>query len=198
MLDLDKISKEADKLIDESFKNMTPEQMEEYFPEDKTPKGWVSIEDALPMMLAMDVMRGGSMYRVKDKDGNEFESGVSDHNTWYYIAKEQGFTHWWNPERMDVIILADGITAREANKCKLPECRMEELDANAHPEFAERLKMEWDNYHKAEDKLRTFEIKNRAYYGRHIETGENMYGGFKADTKHYAEVLPNGKIIIKE
>ena len=23
---------------------------------------------------------------------------VSDHNNWYYYAKEEGITHWWNGE----------------------------------------------------------------------------------------------------
>jgi hypothetical protein len=63
---------------------------------DNTPKGWLSIEDHLPKMFARDIMQGYSVYKVRDKDGNEFESGVSDHNIWYYDAKEAGITHWLN------------------------------------------------------------------------------------------------------
>lgn len=91
-LDLDKMSK----ALDEALANMTPEEMEKYFPKDTKPKGWISIEEHLPMMLAMDIMQGCTEYKVKDKDGNEFETGVSDHNVWYYMAKEAGITHWWN------------------------------------------------------------------------------------------------------
>ena len=69
-----------------------------YFPPDTRPKGWLSIEEYLPMMYAIDIIQGYTIYKVKDKDGNEFESAVSDHNVWYYVAKEAGITHWWNGE----------------------------------------------------------------------------------------------------
>jgi hypothetical protein len=59
------------------------------------PKGWVSIEDHLPMMLAKDLFTG-TAYKVKDKDEKEFVSIVGDHSVWYYEAKELGITHWWN------------------------------------------------------------------------------------------------------
>lgn len=60
------------------------------------PTGWVSIEEHLPMFLVGDIMQGYSEYIVKYKDGIESVSRVSDHNTWYYHAKEQGITHWFN------------------------------------------------------------------------------------------------------
>lgn len=60
------------------------------------PKGWVSIEDHLPQMLAMDIMVGYTTYKVKFKDGTESITAVSDHNIWYYRAKEEGITHWLN------------------------------------------------------------------------------------------------------
>lgn len=49
-------------------------------------------------MCAIDIVQGYTLYKVKDKNGNEFESAVSDHNNWYYYAKEEGITHWWNGE----------------------------------------------------------------------------------------------------
>jgi hypothetical protein len=82
------------------LESLTPEQLEEerqkFFPEDTKPKGWLSIEEHLPMFMANDIMQGYSIYKVRDKDGNEFESGVADHNTWYYEAKDAGITHWLN------------------------------------------------------------------------------------------------------
>lgn len=180
-LDLEDMSRRFDKAIDDFFKNATPEEIEKYFPKDKTPKGWVSIEDALPMMLAIDIRNGCTMYLVKDKNGNEYYSGVADHNIWKYYAREEGITHWWNPERLCVVVQPDGITAKEVNPVKMP-------DAFFEGKMSKR--------NEAEEKLRTFEIQNRAYYGRHPETGEDMYGGFKSDAEHYAEVMPNGKIQI--
>lgn len=85
----------------EYLENKTPEELneikEKYFPEDETPKGWVDIEEHLPMCKAVDyVNQGYSIYLVKDSCGDEYESYVTDHNTWYYQAKEQGITHWYN------------------------------------------------------------------------------------------------------
>jgi hypothetical protein len=91
-LDLEKLKKQWNDAID----NITQEDIDKYFPTDTRPKGWLSIEEHLPYMLAQDVMQGFSIYKVKDKYGKEFESGVADHNTWYYVAKEQGITHWLN------------------------------------------------------------------------------------------------------
>ena len=82
------------KIID-GMSEKEKEELEELFPIINIPKGWVSIEDHLPMMLAVDFLTG-TAYKVKDKDGNEFESIVGDHNVWYYSAKEQGITHWYN------------------------------------------------------------------------------------------------------
>jgi uncharacterized protein YbaR (Trm112 family) len=70
-------------------------EMREYFKDDR-PKGWLSIEDHLPMMLAKDIMNGCSKYKVRYSDGKEWITYVSDHNTWYYNAKDVGITHWFN------------------------------------------------------------------------------------------------------
>ena len=87
-IDLDKLR--------EALANMSQEEMDKHFPKDTRPKGWLSIEDHLPMMLAMDIMVGGSEYKVRYEDGTEGTTMVSDHNTWYYYAKETGITHWLN------------------------------------------------------------------------------------------------------
>lgn len=84
------------KMIEDALSNMSQEEIEEYFPSDKRPKGWLSIDEYLPMMYAVDIMQGYSVFKVKDINGNEFESKVSDHNTWYYFAKENEITHWLN------------------------------------------------------------------------------------------------------
>lgn len=78
--------------------NMTEgekEEMKEHF-RDKTPKGWNSIEDYLPGWKANDLMKGYTEYKVKSSNGEEVISYVTDHNTWYYMAKEEGITHWFN------------------------------------------------------------------------------------------------------
>ena len=80
----------------EALANMSQEEMDKHFPKDTRPKGWLSIEEYLPMMLAMDIMVGATEYKVRYKDGTEGCSMVSDHNTWYYYAKETGITHWLN------------------------------------------------------------------------------------------------------
>jgi hypothetical protein len=80
----------------ELLKNMTEEEKEKYFPKDTKPKGWISIEDYLPMMMARDILQGGTKYKVKYADGSEDDTMVSDHNVWYYLAKDAGITHWFN------------------------------------------------------------------------------------------------------
>lgn len=92
-------SKESLKAFSKALKEMTPQE-KEYWKEkfrNKNPKGWVNIETALPMWKMVDVAKGYSEYLVKDKDGREFKTQLTDHTTWYYlVAKEQGITHWWN------------------------------------------------------------------------------------------------------
>lgn len=86
------------KALREHLEKMTDaekEEMREYF-RDKRPKGWLSIEEHLPMMFANDIMQGYSVFKVRDKDGKEYNSAVTDHNIWYYRAKEEGITHWLN------------------------------------------------------------------------------------------------------
>lgn len=70
-------------------------EMREHF-RDKRPKGWLSIEEHLPMMYAKDIMQGYSEFKIKYADGKEGVARVSDHNIWYYHAKEAGVTHWFN------------------------------------------------------------------------------------------------------
>lgn len=85
-------------LLSHHLENMTAEEkdaMEKHF-EDKRPIGWLSIEEHLPMMFAKDLMQGYSVFKVRDKDGKEFESAVTDHHIWYYGAKKIGITHWFN------------------------------------------------------------------------------------------------------
>lgn len=86
----------AARILKESLENMTPEEEEKYFPKDTKPKGWISIDEHLPMFMAVDLLEGGSTYKVKFVDGTEGKTKVADHNTWYYYAKEAGITHWWN------------------------------------------------------------------------------------------------------
>ena len=88
---VDKLRQHLDSMSEEEIKEMR----EKYFT-DKRPKGWLSIEEHLPMMFAVDVMQGYSVFKVRDTNGEEFESIVSDHNTWYHYAKEIGITHWLN------------------------------------------------------------------------------------------------------
>lgn len=79
-----------------SLQNLSEEEIDKYFPTDITPKGWVSIEDYLPKMKAIDVIVGGTEYKVRCSDGTEGTTMVSDHNTWYYYAKEVGINYWFN------------------------------------------------------------------------------------------------------
>ena len=84
------------KKLKECIDNITPEEIERYFPKDNTPKGWVSIGEFLPKWLAKDIDKGGSVYKVLYGNGCEDLTIVSDHNSWYYEAKNSGITHWWN------------------------------------------------------------------------------------------------------
>lgn len=86
--------------LQEHFDSMTEEELQkeirDFFPENTTPKGWINIEDELPMMLARDIMIGCTEYMVKFNNDTLGVTCVSDHNTWYYYAKNIGITHWWN------------------------------------------------------------------------------------------------------
>ena len=88
MIDLEKLRAHLE--------NMTDEEIKHFFPESTTPKGWVDIEDELPMWMALDVADGCTKYKVKFSDGSEGDTYVSDHNTWYVYAKHAGITHWFN------------------------------------------------------------------------------------------------------
>ena len=87
--------------LQEYLDSKTPEELKEEWdemfpPENDPPKGWVSIEDHLPMWMAKDVQEGSTEYKVKFKDGTTGNTYVSDHSVWYYYAKEIGITHWFN------------------------------------------------------------------------------------------------------
>jgi hypothetical protein len=84
------------KFISESLDHMSQDDIEKFFPREIKPKGWLSIEEYLPMFMAIDITNGYSIYRVKYSDGTIGESRVVDHNIWYYDAKEAGITHWYN------------------------------------------------------------------------------------------------------
>lgn len=88
---LDNLRNHLDSLSEKEIEEIR----EKYFT-DKRPKGWLDIEQHLPMMFAIDILQGYSVFKVRDADGNEFETKVADHNTWYYHAKEIGITHWLN------------------------------------------------------------------------------------------------------
>lgn len=98
---MNEIQKKSLAAITGYLANMTEEQKEELREQlkDKTPKGWISIEDELPMVTCGDVLKHNALIKfikVKNDKEEEFESQVGDHNTWYYHAKENGITHWWH------------------------------------------------------------------------------------------------------
>ena len=89
------------------FKSQTPEmiaaKMNELYGKTITlPKGWVSIEDHLPRMLASDLSQGYTEYKIKTKDGEELYTEVSDHNMWYHEAKKRHVTHWYNDKEIEI------------------------------------------------------------------------------------------------
>lgn len=86
-------------LLRSHLNSITPEEFAAEMREiagEPVPKGWVSIEEHLPGLQIKDFMQGYSEYKVKFANGKEGKSNVTDHNTWYYRAKEKGITHWWN------------------------------------------------------------------------------------------------------
>lgn len=89
----------------EYLENRTPEEIkrdEDFFAENslhQIPTGWIDIEEYLPIVTGQDVIDNGGLFKkikVRNKEGKEGESQVADHNVWYYMAKEQGITHWLN------------------------------------------------------------------------------------------------------
>lgn len=85
-------------LLSNHLENMTDaakEDMRNFFKDD-TPKGWISIEEHLPKMFAMDICQGYTEYKIKYADGREDTTRVADHDIWYHHAKEAGITHWFN------------------------------------------------------------------------------------------------------
>ena len=119
------------KAFEEAIANMSKEDKEKYFPEDKTPKGWVSIEEHLPMVTCDDFLNHNAVVKfikVKNAKGRIFNSQVGDHQMWYYDAKEAGITHWWNddvekivyPRTEDIKVYVDLFTKNV--KCSNPKC----------------------------------------------------------------------------
>ena len=86
-------------LLEKALENITPEEIEKYFPADTKPHGWISIEEHLPEMRAIDIRKGYTKFKVKYEDGSIGRSKVADHCVWYYGAKEAGITHWWNKNK---------------------------------------------------------------------------------------------------
>ena len=80
--------KEVKHKIDNFFNNLTEDEKEKlkekYFPkESNTPKGWVSIDESLPMSKAVDLFEGGTEYKILFEDGVEAYSRVADPNPCY-------------------------------------------------------------------------------------------------------------------
>jgi hypothetical protein len=99
-LNYKKLDKKFKEIL-KKFDDMSPEELEEikrkYFPPDTRPIGWISIEDSLPDCMVDDYIKQGySIYKVKDKKGNEFDTTVCDNLMWYYTVKKMGVTHWWH------------------------------------------------------------------------------------------------------
>lgn len=92
MLDFEKMRK----TLADSLKNLSAEDLEKYFPKDTRPKGWLSIDDHLPMMYASDIRKGYSEFKVKYENGEIGDTIVCDHNTWKYYAIQNKITHWYN------------------------------------------------------------------------------------------------------
>ena len=82
------------------LQNVDKNEIKEFFDKlPKPPKGWVSIDEFLPMCLAIDYIRQGyTEYKVMDANGKEFITHVCDHGVWLYeYAKPNNITHWFNP-----------------------------------------------------------------------------------------------------
>lgn len=87
--------KKLEALID----NMTPEEKarhEYLLKSSEKPKGWLSIEEHLPVWKAKDFEKGYTTVRVRYSTGRSGYSQCTDHNMWYHIMKDSGVTHWWN------------------------------------------------------------------------------------------------------
>ena len=87
------------KILHEALENMTEEDYQKYFPEDTTPKGWISVEDQLSSGVTISdyFEKGYSEYKVKDINEKEFLTPICDPNIWYvFVAKELNITHWFN------------------------------------------------------------------------------------------------------
>ena len=80
---VDSLKKHLNSLSKEEIKDIR----EKYFKDDR-PKGWVSIEQHLPMMFAVDIMQGYSVFKVRDKDGNEFETKVAEIKSLQFLGRQ--------------------------------------------------------------------------------------------------------------
>jgi hypothetical protein len=55
---------------------------------------WIDIEKELPKWMSRDIGQGYTGVEVLDDHGETWIDGVTDHQTWYYLMKELGVTHW--------------------------------------------------------------------------------------------------------
>ena len=83
---------EVKQKIDNFFNNLTEDEIEKlkekYSPkENNTPKVWVSIDEGLPMLKAVDLFEGGTEYKILFEDGVESYSRVLDPNACIILLK---------------------------------------------------------------------------------------------------------------
>ncbi len=50
---------------------------------------------SIPQIHIISIDRDGYI-KIQGLWENEFESIVGDHHVWYYMAKDNGVTHWWH------------------------------------------------------------------------------------------------------
>lgn len=91
---------DALKSMKQALNKSTKEELEARLTKQvEIPLGWISIEEHLPKVTVGDIISNGTtvkLIKVKDIDGNEYDSALSDHHIWYHFAKEKGITHWLN------------------------------------------------------------------------------------------------------
>ncbi len=95
-MDYDKMTRDFEAFLDSPEGKQSIKDFAKTLP-PPPPKGWLSIEEHLPMWMGRDFCKGYSAYTARDKEGILYFTHVSDHNTWYYMAKEQGIIEWYNP-----------------------------------------------------------------------------------------------------
>lgn len=93
-LDLKKI----DEILNSQLAKETADTINKlYGQEPPIPKGWVSIEEHLPSCYVEDfITKGYTDIKVRNVQGEEFDTCVSDSLIWYYSVKEAGAVEWFN------------------------------------------------------------------------------------------------------